>query len=456
VEVYVDNEGNYCRRYHKGEFLDMCGVPNMGRIITDKELVEKDVIPNLKKMLCVDNFSTEKKGRPFEAQWWFSNGSSFDIMTTDQNPKQFEGVNLQWTWCNEPPPEAIFKAALGRFKLGGTLFISATILGCAWILDEIIESDNPAYKTVTMDIDENRKSLGGYLPDEAVDRMLASQDPNEREARKSGKALMLAGRVFKKYKHEGEGAHVQDVPPHAPAADDENDYNVIMATDPHDKIPNYSAWAYKKDGKVVIFREHPTEDFWEYSDNPWADPDELAAEYKRLEAGDQREPTVRLLDKKFGSSAKFGEKLTVQEVLERSGLQYELWDGSSRGAVNGLIGRYLEQDRLVISKACKNMDKALQRHRFLEQSSARAKDEKGQRQDVDEKTRHPIDVLGALLEEFERNAGHAPLVDYGGERYKSEDEQLNDKIWGDRLVFDRADYERDKDEDDFDIIAIEF
>jgi len=444
VEVYLDGEGRYRRRYHKRDFLQVCDTPNMGRIIADKELVEKDVIFNLKKMLGPETFSTEKKGRPFESQWWFENGSSFDIMTSDQEAKQFEGVNLQWTWINEPPTESIFKAALGRFKLGGVLFISATILGCGWILDEIIESDNPRYKVVTMDIDENRESLGGYLPDQAVDDMLASQDPEEREARKSGKALKLAGRVFKGYRWEGENAHLVDLPATAPDGVD-----VLMATDPHDKIPNYSAWAYVKDGVVYFYREHPTEEFWEYTSDPWADIDELAQEYLRLE---DRPPVIRLLDKKFGNTTKFGQKKTVREILADAGLDYEEWDGGSRTAVNKLIRKYLEQGKVVVSRRCKNMDKALRRHRFLDPTSARAKDEKGQREEVDEKTRHQIDVMGAILTEVEFGAGGGALVEFDG-RPKSEEEELDERIWGESMKFDPTDYDE---EGEYDIVSIEF
>lgn len=453
VEVIHKPDGTFDRRYHKGEWLEMCGTPNMGRIIADKEMVEKDVLMNLKQFLHPSHFSTEKKGRPFESQFWLANGSSFDVMTTDQQKKQFEGVNLQWTWINEPPPEDIFHAALGRFKLGGTLFITATILSCAWILDEIIENDNPRYKVVTMHMDENRQSMGGFLPDQAVDDMLNSEDPNTREARETGKALMLAGRVFKGYKPEGDGKHLVDVPMAAPKADEENEYLVVMATDPHDKIPNYSAWAYVKDGVVHVIAEHPIRDFWEFSDNPWSDVNELAREYWDIEKQIGRDPVVRLLDKKFGASTKFGERLTVQQVLERAELQYELWDGSSRAAVNKLIGRYLEQGLVRISSRCGNMDKALRRHRFLEHVSGRAKDEKGQRQDVDEKTRHQIDVLGAILEEVERGLGIADVVDMRDDEPKSEEEALSEKAFP-GMQFDKRDYEGE-DDDDYGVILME-
>jgi hypothetical protein len=384
-----------------GHFFKMCEVPNHGRVMTDGSLVEKDVIRNLKKMIGPGTYSTEKKGRAFESQWYLESGSEFDIMTYDQDPKQFEGVELNWAWMNEPSTEQIFKAIIGRFKKGGTLFITATVLGCAWILDEIIDANNPRYKVVSMDIDENRESVGGFLPDDSVDDFLRAMDPEEREARKSGKALKLAGLVFKNYKRD---AAFKELPEDAP-----DGATVIMATDPHDKIPHYSAWAYMDaEGRLVVYKEHPTEDFWEFADNPWADEYMLADIYNQIE---EVKPVRRLLDKRFGNTAKFGSKLTVKEMLQDAGLEYEDWDGSSVAAQNKRIRTYLEQGKIIISRNCMNMDRAMRRHRFLDQVSGRAKDDRGQREEVDKKYRHPIDVLGALIEAFDDGVMDAPVRD---------------------------------------------
>lgn len=418
-QVVVDGKKQYA--HVKGPLIRVCDVPNYGRVVTDKELVEKDVVKNLKKQMHPSTFVSEKKGRPFDSQWYLDSRSEFDILTFDQDPKQFEGVELDWAWMNEPPTEAIFKAMLGRFKKGGTLFITATILGCAWIIDAIIDANNPRYKVVTMDIDENRESNGGYLPDAAVDDMLNSQDPEEREARKTGKALKLMGRVFKSYEEK----HFVEMENTAP----ENAL-VMMATDPHDKIPCYSAWAYlDSEGRLCVYREHPDGEFWDYTDNPWADEEKMAAEYQAME---DVEPVRRLLDKKFGNTTKFGSQLTVKELLHEVGLDYEDWDGKSRAAHNKKIRTWLEQDKIRISKNCQNMDKALRRHRFLDQRSARAKDEKGQREDVDEKYRHMIDVLAGLIEAADDGIMDCNVVEFNAtgrwRNAQTEEERERQKI----------------------------
>ena len=413
VKPILNVDGSFSKWERKrGPLLQVCPVPNMGRIGTEKELVEKDVVRNLKMMLHYDSFNTEKKMRPFESQWYFPNRSEFDIMTYDQAKKQWEGVELNWVWLNEPSTEDIFTACLGRFKKGGVLFLTATTLGCGWVVDLILDANNPRFKVVEMNTYDNAQSKGGFLPDDKIDEMLAAQDSEYREARKTGRPLSLSGRVFKNY---DEAKFFVEM-----ASDAPDNAMVMMATDPHDKIPAYSAWGYMgEDDRLYIYREHPSEDFWEYHSNPWTNEDELALLYKEIE---DVEPARRLLDKKFGQTTKFGNKLTVKEMLYQAGLVYEDWDGSSLTAHNMKIRTWIDQGKIQISKNCPNMNKALKRHRFLDQTSARAKDEKGQREQVDDKFRHQIDTIAALIEACDDGVIQADVVSF--ERIgRSEDEQ---------------------------------
>lgn len=423
-----------------GEFFQVCPLPNMGRVATEKENVEKDVVKNLKSMMGDNVYQTEKKGRPFESQWDLMSGSTFDIMTYDQRPKQFEGVELDWAWLNEPCTEAQFRAILGRFKRGGVLFLTATILSAGWILDEIIEGENPNYRYVFMDIDENRQSKGGFLPDEAVDKMLDSQDSEYREARKTGRALKLAGRVFKNYEPV---RHFKPIFENAP-----EDAEVVMATDPHDRIPHYSLWGYvDKDKRLVLYREHPQDDFWEYTDNPIHNETELAHTYTSIE---DIEPALRLLDRKFGAQKKFGSEFTVLESMQNAGLDYETWESKNRQAHNIKIRSWLAEDRIVVSARCANLHKALMRHRFLEQASDRAKDEKGKREDVDEKHRHPIDCLAAIIEAVDSGLIDSSIRDVNtleteGERIRR---QSAKQVFGESVVLEDVYYEDDEWDDD--------
>lgn len=113
--------------------------PRRGRIVSEAANIEKNVIPSLQEWLPLSRYSAQKGTKSFLSKWETDNDWTFDIMTNDQDPKQFEGPTLGWIWCDEPPTETIFKACVSRLRSGGVMFISATPLnGSAWMYDEIV------------------------------------------------------------------------------------------------------------------------------------------------------------------------------------------------------------------------------------------------------------------------------------------------------------------------------
>src|SRR3990167_6338759 len=57
-----------------------------------------------------------KAGRQFNALWKTDTGFSFDILSFEQDPKEFESKTLGWAWFDEPPPKAIFDATVARIR----------------------------------------------------------------------------------------------------------------------------------------------------------------------------------------------------------------------------------------------------------------------------------------------------------------------------------------------------
>lgn len=124
--------------------------PKRGRIVSEAANIEKNVIPSLEEWLPLGRYKAQKGTKSFLSKWETDNGWSFDIMTNDQDPAQFEGPTLGWIWCDEPPTETIYKACISRLRSGGVMFISATPLnGSAWMYDTIV-----AKKDKTADIDQ--------------------------------------------------------------------------------------------------------------------------------------------------------------------------------------------------------------------------------------------------------------------------------------------------------------
>lgn len=113
--------------------------PKRGRIVSEAANIDKNVIPSLEEWLPLGRYKAQKGTKSFLSKWETDNGWTFDIMTNDQDAKQFEGPTLGWIWCDEPPTETIFKACVSRLRSGGIMFISATPLnGSAWMYDEIV------------------------------------------------------------------------------------------------------------------------------------------------------------------------------------------------------------------------------------------------------------------------------------------------------------------------------
>ena len=76
--------------------------------------------------------------------------SLIDLMSYEQDTKEFEAVDLGFAWFDEPPPESIYKATVARMRRGGIIFITATPLtGSAWLYDHIVAFYGKALITPT-------------------------------------------------------------------------------------------------------------------------------------------------------------------------------------------------------------------------------------------------------------------------------------------------------------------
>ena len=109
-----------------------------GRIISDPTTIKEKIVSELKKWLPSNRFkihySTTKEGKQFESKWITDTGFEFNLMTTEQDTKEFESVDLGWVWIDEPCPESIFLATVARMRRGGIIFFTMTPLKySAWI-----------------------------------------------------------------------------------------------------------------------------------------------------------------------------------------------------------------------------------------------------------------------------------------------------------------------------------
>lgn len=228
-------------------------VPNHGRIIASlgfEEGANQVIIPKIYEWLPKGVL----KGEPRRNQngvpvgWEFQNGSSFNILSGQQDVTVFEGWTGDWAWIDEPPKKEIYDATRrGLLKTAGKLWMTLTPLREPWLYNDLYqpwtEGEREDIDFFTIDIWDNCIENGGSLPREAIEDFVKDLDPEDRDARIHGKFRFLSGRIYPMY---DPAVHVVPwfrVPAHWPVWD---------GIDPHlQKEHAYCQWAINPDEEVV-------------------------------------------------------------------------------------------------------------------------------------------------------------------------------------------------------------
>lgn len=238
-----------------------------GRIVSDPTNIEKNIIPTLKKWFPKGRYKTNKSNKKYESVWETDTGWEFDIMTYEQDPREFEGPTIGWIWLDEPPSEAILKACVSRTRKGGVIFITATPLaGSAYLYDmfakgeTVVEIEGPGGEKIQFtrpvtyieaDVWSACKDVPGtrgHLAREDILKMIAEYSEDERQARIYGKFQHLVGMVFKRWDRK---IHVIK-----PFPITERDFCVYEALDPHPRTPDACMWlAVDKNGTKFVVDE---------------------------------------------------------------------------------------------------------------------------------------------------------------------------------------------------------
>jgi phage terminase large subunit-like protein len=230
--------------------------PSKGRIISDGTTVEEKIVPELQKWLIKGTYRAEKGGRTFFSKWHFKNGSYVDILTYDQDIKEFESVDLDWGVLDEKPLRSVYTATVARTRTGGFIFIGfAPLAASSWVFDDIVDrADGKKIIIHYGDIEENclEHGIRGRLKHADIERMAAEYDPDEREARLHGRPQKFYGRVHKLFDRTIHG--IDELPV--------GQYTYYMILDPHDARPPAISWdAINPLGHKYTIDEWPNESF---------------------------------------------------------------------------------------------------------------------------------------------------------------------------------------------------
>jgi hypothetical protein len=157
------------------------------------------IVPKLKEYLPKGQYTTAKNNVGVESVFTFKNKSTIELITNKQSTSDHEGWEGEIIWGDEPFDRDKYVANLRGLRKPadkggmGVFLITMTAVKEAWILDEIIRNQDPAYASVT----EVPQKANPYLSEEYLRVFRASLRENEIIARIDGGWLNLVGLVWK-------------------------------------------------------------------------------------------------------------------------------------------------------------------------------------------------------------------------------------------------------------------
>lgn len=366
--------------------------PKRGRIVSDATTIKETIVPALQEWFPVDKYMTLNKGKNFPASWTTETGWEFDLMTYDQDPKEFESSTLGFCFFDEPPPENIYKASIARLRKGGICGIFATpLMGSAWLYDEIVA--NPKREDqyrffVEAEVEDACKIHGvrGFLDHEQIVKMVAQYKAEDMVSRVFGKFQHLVGLIFKEFN--------RDVHVFSPFEMNRDDYCVYMSWDTHPREPEAIVWvAVDRKGRCLVVDE-----LW--SDAPTS---ELVARIKDIDSKHRvvrrlMDPSGFIEDKRTGDS--FANLLSRDYGLNfepgskrRSDAVREMQDAFHYSIVGGEM---TTKPKLLVSESCERFIWEILHWQWQEYSGKTAqKRDKNPR--PEDKNDHFIEAVGRVL-----------------------------------------------------------
>jgi hypothetical protein len=246
--------------------------------LTGGDATSNAIIPLVKRLLApyLKPGFPKKEGKTYEFKWELTNGSFFDIYVYEQDDKAFESVSKDLIWFDEPFRESIYKATTARMrrgKGGRMIFALTPLLGSTWMYERFVDVQGEENKDVAVfhrEIWDNCKCMTpethdlksgqpldneghctcheGYIHKEAIERMIAEWEPEERDAREKGQFITLRDRVFMEF---DPGVHVlnEELKPQDIV---DKRLQLYAVCDPHMRRP--PAWAlYGIDPEGIIY-----------------------------------------------------------------------------------------------------------------------------------------------------------------------------------------------------------
>lgn len=334
----------------------------------------------IKHYFPTGRYTASKGGYRYPSVIRTDTGWTLDLFSYERSAAEAAGPNIGLQAFNEPPPEALWKEGVARARAGGLIIGGMTsLLENVWFVGGVLErQDGKAVRVRYGNSCENCIQHGshGHLEHDKIEAILSQYDPDEREARFSGKPLSFSGRIFKSFDRRVHVAKEEVSPP-------AGGYSIYQVVDPAIGKPLAVIWAYA-DGKTVsIYDEYPNEPMQGARDSALTVEDYIEI-FRTKEAG--KKVSNRILDRHYGFkrqklgagegnslAAEFEEKSAIAHYPVDFEPSYQL-DGNEPEVETGIakMKDYLRYDKkkeitalnrpkLLISPNCINTIQALER-----------------------------------------------------------------------------------------------
>lgn len=343
--------------------------PKRIRFVTDPELV-KEIGPfhtEIRKWWPDGQYEYSKDGKQYYSQYK-ANGWLIDVMTYDQDDRQFEGTGLGLVLFDEPPKESIWHACITRLMTGGLALVFMTPLTeAAWFFDKVVPQHQNSIVYGALEDACKEHGVRGYLDHEHIQKVLHEMNPDETEARAFGKAMYLKGLIFKTFDYN---VHVSKTPIDVP--ENAEIYHVV---DPHVDKPFAMIWGFPgDDGVFYQVAEWPNEPFERMHACQFGIED-----YKKIIKAKELGWNVkkRIIDHHFADVRSLQTKRTLREDFSAIGINFEPSYSASEEVETGILKvrsylKYnplkqidsLNRPRYIVSNTCQNTIKAFQRWSF--------------------------------------------------------------------------------------------
>ncbi len=361
------------------------------RIVSEPASIVGTILPTIKEVFPKGRYTMHKRGKNYESFIKTDTGWEIDLMTYDQDVKEFESISVGLVLLDEPPPYRIYTACVSRLRMGGIMLLTLTPLtNASWIYDKVIcnvDGDKGQRAVVEADVWSASKTKGirGFLEDKDIERMIKEYPEDEAQARIQGKFQHLTGLVYKQWKRD---IHTID-----PFLITDKDYVVINMLDPHPRVPDAVSWiAIDKYGQKFYVDELKFE----------GSTSDLAQRIKRIDA--QYRVIGHYADPSAFNEDKHHEK-SLAKKLEEHGIYYQpapkqrqfanrrIADALNYQKVNG---EFIVTPEVYIFNTCGNIIYEIE-HWIWDEYRGKTGDNKDPKGTPIDKDDHYIENLGRAL-----------------------------------------------------------